>query len=145
MNKEKNGVVNRNKYSPQFKLIIWIVSIKISMQKYFSVNRLTYSGGLLYSWTPGEGQEQKCPHVTIGPNKADAEQFIGSVITFDQIDYKPLGPHDPMVTQRLLSKARPAIISSEAQKAVEAKEAEGTADNVLRPALEKLSCSFKDF
>ena len=97
--------------------------------------------GVLYSWIPGEGQEQKCPHVTIGPNKADAEQFIGSVITFDQIDYKPLGPHDPMVTQRLLSKARPAIISSEAQKAVEPKEAEGTADNVLRPALEKLSFS----
>lgn len=44
------------------------------------------------------------PHITFGPTEADkelAQKFVGSSITFTRIDYKQIGPHDPILTIEL--------------------------------------------
>lgn len=62
--------------------------------------------GVRYLWNPMEDQQMKCPHITIGPNAEDqnkAQKLVDDAytFTFDRIDYKQVGPHDPHVTMDL--------------------------------------------
>lgn len=62
--------------------------------------------GTRYLWNPTGDQQMKCPHITIGPNVEDynkAKKLVDDeyLFTFDRMDYKQLGPHDPHVTMDL--------------------------------------------
>lgn len=62
--------------------------------------------GTLYQWSSKEDKTKKCPHITIGKTKADEEianQLVNMKckFTFNQIDYKRVGPHDPTIFKKL--------------------------------------------
>lgn len=59
-----------------------------------------------YLWGAVGDQESKCPHITIGPNISDrdkAQTLVnnGYSFTFERMDYKQVGPHDPHVIKEL--------------------------------------------
>jgi len=62
--------------------------------------------GVHYLWDPDEHASLKCPHVTLGPDKADhetAQLLIGCKLHFNSLDYKRVGSHDPHITKSLLT------------------------------------------
>jgi hypothetical protein len=66
--------------------------------------------GVRYLWNPTGNQEIKCPHVTIGSSVEDGQKAQKLVdghyeFTFDRIDYKQVGNHDPYPTKELTEKA----------------------------------------
>lgn len=64
--------------------------------------------GVRYLWNTEDVQALKCPHITIGPNTEDrnkAEVLVNNAytFTFERMDYKQVGPHDPRVTKDLVA------------------------------------------
>ena len=62
--------------------------------------------GVLYLWQPTEGAPKRCSHITIGPRTEDlavAKKLVelNCIFTFNQIDYKKIGPHDPHISKTL--------------------------------------------
>jgi len=63
--------------------------------------------GILYLWNQGNNQEQRCAHMTLGQTQEDkekAEKLLNCKFTFDQMDYKKIGPHDPHLSMSLKNK-----------------------------------------
>lgn len=62
--------------------------------------------GVRYLWNPTGDQDMKCSHITIGGaaddrNKAQILVDGEYAFTFERMDYKQVGPHDPCVTKDL--------------------------------------------
>ena len=62
--------------------------------------------GVLYLWKPVLGAAEKSPHITLGPKDKDQETAYAWVdkkyeFTFNQIDYKKIGAHNPLVSHTL--------------------------------------------
>lgn len=92
---------------------LWAVKLSVEaglsnkLSKLFDNMMCPERNGILYLWSPERpGQQLKCPHITIGPQKEDEETAHRLVaeefeFIFDQMDYKKVGPHDPLLSQSL--------------------------------------------
>lgn len=70
--------------------------IRAIFSKLFDRNMSPERDGNLYLWHENEKSQKKCPHLTIGSSEKDLEianKLLKCKLTFDQIDYKPVGPH----------------------------------------------------
>lgn len=66
--------------------------------------------GVRYLWNPASDQETKCPHITIGFSAEDQQKANDLVdghyeFTFERMDYKQVGPHNPHLIQELTTQA----------------------------------------
>jgi len=81
--------------------------LRATLGKLFDSSMCPERNGTTYLWEATTGQsETKCPHITLGPKQEDYElakkMIEGScVFTFDQVDYKKVGPHDPHFSKSL--------------------------------------------
>lgn len=82
------------------------VSFRTELSRLFDDMMCHEMNGVRYLWGAESDQESKCPHITIGPNTSDRDkaQILvdnGYSFTFERMDYKQVGPHDPHVIKEL--------------------------------------------
>ncbi|MFI4919101.1 MAG: hypothetical protein ACHP65_06060 [Legionellales bacterium] len=94
---------------------LWVIKLNLGEQepvlreilgKNFDSIMCPAQNGVIYQWEPSAGNSKKCPHIRIGPTAADKKLALKLLddsceFVFDQIDYKPLGPHDALKSYAL--------------------------------------------
>lgn len=92
-------------------------SLRATLSNLFDSIMCPERNGVLYLWKPNESSQKRCPHITIGPKQEDQETAkklleLNCLFTFNRLDYKKVGPHDPHVIKNLVSETNTINLSS---------------------------------